>query len=420
MKRSLQNNIKAIYVLGFFTGFMVVIPVFVPLLQGHGLSMSQVLQTQALFALTIALCEVPSGYLADLWGRRNAILVGSGLNALGFLSLLWADSFVDFLLYEFILGLGFSLISGSDLALLYDTEVHLQERGLRGGNGAGKSLSRLIAVEAAASGIAGIVASLLLLWSLESVVVVQAFTGFAPFLLALLLVEAPRPAASSDATQVATTAGHGDNARRIVELLLFGKPVVLWTAFAIAVFGLMAVYVFWIYQKYWELQGIPVAWFGYIWAAFALTVSLSARFSEAAEQRLGYRRLLVLIAILPLCGLLGMALGSGWWGVMFGLAIQVSRGLSMSLFYEALNRRVPGEFRATVNSLVSLGVRSVFIVTGPLLGMSLDQHGMETTLFGLLAIFAPLMGLVLVPLVVRIGREQHQQASQQTPSSAAA
>ena len=85
--------------MGFFTGFMVVVPVFVPLLQGHGLSMTQVLQTQALFALTIALCEVPSGYIADLWGRRNAILVGSGLNALGFFSLLWADSFVDFLLF---------------------------------------------------------------------------------------------------------------------------------------------------------------------------------------------------------------------------------------------------------------------------------------------------------------------------------
>ena len=34
MKRSLQNNIRIIYLLGFFHSFMVVIPVFVPLLQG--------------------------------------------------------------------------------------------------------------------------------------------------------------------------------------------------------------------------------------------------------------------------------------------------------------------------------------------------------------------------------------------------
>ena len=99
MNRSLQNNIRTIYLLGFFQHFMVVVPVFVPLLQGHGLSMSEVLQTQALFALTIALFEVPSGYLADIWGRRKAILVGSAFNAVGFMSLLWADSFTDFLVW---------------------------------------------------------------------------------------------------------------------------------------------------------------------------------------------------------------------------------------------------------------------------------------------------------------------------------
>lgn len=407
MKRSLHNNIRTIYLMGFCLNFMVVLPVFVPLLQGHGLSMSQVLQTQALFALTIALCEVPSGYFADIWGRRPAILLGAALNAVGFASLLWADSFADFVIYEVILGVGFSLISGADLAMLYDTEVYLRKRGLPGGAGAGKSLSRLISVEAAASGIAGITASLLLLQSLDWVVVAQVFAGALPLLLAISLVEVPR--APSEAS-------HRDNMRQIVELLLFGKPVVLWTAFAIAVFGLLAVYVFWVYQKYWELQAVPLEYFGYIWAGFALAISLSARFTPALESRLGTRALLFLIAVLPLAGLLGMALGNGWLGVMCGLLIQLSRGVSMSLFYEALNSRVPGDFRATVNSLVSLGVRAVFIVTGPVLGYALDRFGMQSTLLGLLAVFAPLLGLVLVPLVIRIRREQRDAAADAIPA----
>ena len=403
MTRSLQGNIKTIYWMGFFHSFMVVIPVFVPLLQGYGLSMSQVLQTQAMFALVIAVCEVPSGYIADIWGRRNAVLLGSALNFVGFFSLLWADTFVEFLAYEVILGIGFSLISGADLALLYDTEVHLQNSGERGGAGASKSLSRLISIEAAASGIAGIAASLLLLWSLDWVIWMQAATGLAPFLLGLLLVEAPRPNTE--------TRSHGGNAREIVNLLLFGKPVVLWTAFAIAVFGLLAVHVFWIYQKYWDIQGIPLASFGYIWAAFALTVSLAARYADALEQFLGTRRLLLLVATLPLAGLLGMAFSSGWIGVLFGFAIQLSRGLSMTLFYEALNRRVPGDFRATVNSLVSLGVRAIFIVSGPVLGHSLDIWGMVPTLLGLVIVFTPLMLVVLLPLLDRIRTEQREGAT---------
>jgi MFS family permease len=387
---------------------MVVIPVFVPLLQGHGLSMSQVLQTQALFALTIALFEVPSGYLADLWGRRRAILVGSALNAVGFLSLLGADSFADFLVYEIILGIGFSLISGADLALLYDTELYLQERGLPGGAGPGKSLSRLIAVEAGASGVAGVVASLLLLWSMDAVVLVQAFTGLVPVIAGLALVEVPRTPREGS---------HRGNARHVLELLLFGKPVVLWTAFAIAVFGLLAVYVFWLYQKYWEIQGIPIGWYGYIWAAFALTVSVSARYASALEQRFGTRQLLCLLGVLPVAGLLGMALGAGWIGVLFGFALQLTRGISMSLFYEALNRRVPGDFRATVNSLVSLGVRAVFIVTGPLLGYALDSVGVTSTLLWLLVVFTPLIAVVLVPLVIRIRREEVTENIQVVPAS---
>lgn len=408
MKRSLHNNIRTIYVMGFCQNFLVVLPVFVPLLQGHGLSMSQVLQTQALFALTIALCEVPSGYFADIWGRRTAIVLGSALNAVGFASLLWADSFVDFVVYEVILGVGFSLISGADLALLYDTELYLRKRGLPGGAGAGKSLSRLISVEAAASGIAGVTASLLLLWSLDGVIIAQVCVGVLPLVLAALLVEVPR--APSDAS-------HRDNMRQIVELLLFGKPVVLWTAFAIAVFGLLATYVFWIYQKYWEIQAVPLEYFGYIWAGFALAVSLSARFTDALEKRLGTRGLLCLIATLPLVGLLGMALGSGWLGVMFGLLIQISRGVSMSLFYEALNSRLPGDFRATVNSLVSLGVRAIFIVTGPVLGYALDSLGMQATLLTMVAVFTPLLGLVLVPLVIRIHRERAGAAAEAVPAN---
>tara|TARA_R110002072_G_scaffold1533_2_gene12764 strand:- start:7423 stop:8649 length:1227 start_codon:yes stop_codon:yes gene_type:complete len=408
VNRSLHNNIRTLYLLGFFNSFMVVNPVFVPLLQGYGLSMNQVLQTQALFALTIALFEVPSGYIADMWGRRRAIVMGSVFYAGGFLCLLGADSFAEFLVYEFVLGLGFSLISGADLALLYDTEVYLQKRGLPHGVGPGKSLSRLISIEAAASGIAGIAASILLLWSLETVVAVQAFLGLMPLILAFALVEVPRPA---------TEVSHRNNARTIVELLLFGKPVVLWTAFAIAVFGLLAVYIFWIYQKYWELQGIPIGWNGYIWAAFALTVSVAARYASALEQRLGTARILCLIGALPLLGLLGMALGAGWIGVIFGFAVQLSRGLSMSLFYEGLNRRVPGDFRATVNSLVSLGVRAVFIVTGPALGYALDSIGVNTLLLLLVAIFTPLIAVVLIPLVIRISREDVPCDSQVVPAN---
>jgi len=114
---------------------------------------------------------------------------------------------------------------------------------------------------------------------------------------------------------------------------------------------------------------------------------------------------------------LGMALGAGWIGVIFGFALQLSRGLSMSLFYEALNRRVPGTFRATVNSLVSLAVRAIFIGTGPLLGLAVDRLGVNSTLLLMAAIFTPVIAIVLVPLVVRIRREEADDSPQVVPAN---
>lgn len=382
--------------MGFFHSFVLIVPIFVPLVQAHGLSMTQILQTQALYALTIACLEVPSGYIADLWGRRRAIIIGSAINGCGFLWLVFADGFADFLIYEVLLGIGLSLISGADLALLYDSQKQLEDTQASGLK-ASKALSRLISIEAGASGLAGVGAAMLLMFGNMSVLIAaQALCGFIPLVLGFYLVESPRPT---------MTQSHGANTRAIMELLLRGKPVVLWTAFAIAAFGLLAMYAFWVYQKYWEIQGIPVEHFGYIWALFALTVSLGARYASVIESRLGWRRLLIVTAVLPLVGLIGMAYAGGWIGVMFGFSIQLSRGMSMTLFYDALNRRIPGDFRATVNSLVSLAVRSLFIVTGPLLGWSLDTQGIRVTLLGLALVFAPVLLAVIIGLGLRIRRE---------------
>jgi hypothetical protein len=288
------------------------------------------------------------------------------------------------------------MISGADLALLYDSEKEMEAQG-ESGAGAGKSLSRLISIEAGASGVAGIGAALLLLFGdMKLLILTQAACGFVPLVMSVWLTETARPV---------LTQNHSANTTAIINMLIRGKPVVLWTAVAIAAFGLLALYSFWIYQKYWEQQGIPVEHFGYIWALFALIVSLGARYAGTFERILGWRRLLGVTAALPILGLLGMAYLGGWVGVGFGFAIQLSHGISLTLFYDALNRRIPGDFRATVNSLVSLAVRSLFIVTGPILGWALDKQGIQTTLLFLAAMFAPVLIAVSFSLGLRIRRE---------------
>ena len=64
----LRANVARIQALSFTWMFMLVMPVIVPYLGSHDLGMDRVFQLQAIFAITIVLLEVPSGYISDLLG----------------------------------------------------------------------------------------------------------------------------------------------------------------------------------------------------------------------------------------------------------------------------------------------------------------------------------------------------------------
>ncbi len=55
------RNIRASYVYGFFSMFLVIIPVIVPWFTSLGLSMKQIFEVQAIFGLSVALFEIPTG-----------------------------------------------------------------------------------------------------------------------------------------------------------------------------------------------------------------------------------------------------------------------------------------------------------------------------------------------------------------------
>lgn len=407
MELTLRHNIKNIYWMVFFQSFMIVIAVFVPLLQRHGLSMTEVLQTQAVFALVVATLEVPSGYLADLWGRKNTIVLGQGAIAMGYLLLVSADSFMDFLAYETLMGIGLSLSSGADLALLYDSQTALNTQNGTVSIAHGKHISRLVAIEGYGGAASGLAASFLTLLGLDWVLWAQFFCGFITLSFALCLVEAPRRI---------STESHRENITRVLTTMLY-RPLVLWTSLAIVVFGLLGLFAFWMLQKYWELQGIPVAWFGYLWAAHSVIRAIVAQNAHEVETRLGWRRVFILAAVLPVIGLVGMGLSGGWLGIACSLGMIICRGLTSVVFYDALNSRVEGDFRATVNSLVSLGTRGLFIVTGPILGYGMDSIGVNSTLLILAALLMPVVMTVLY-FLSRYIREESQASQEQAAADA--
>ncbi len=402
MERVLRQNILKIYAMGFFQSFQVVIPVLVPLMLGQGLSMAEILQTQAIYALTIALFEVPSGYMADIYGRKRTLVISALLALLAYSCLAAANSFADFVLFELVMGVAMSLSSGTDTAIMFDSQLALQKLNSR--FRLPPSVGKLMALSGVAEGTAAVLATIIFLIAdrsdaLEWVLIAQMLGGVPCFLLAMSLVEPPRQLSSSD-REVA----HGDNAKRILAALLFDKGIVLWTAVAMIIFGLLALFSFWTYQSFWRFEEVPIEYFGLLWAAHCVVRSAGARFASKLESMFGAKRLLLFISALPIVGLLLMVAFSGWAAVFFALLLPLSRGLNAVIFFDSLNARVDGEFRATINSLLSLVARTVFIFTGPLLGMAMDKYGVENSLLLLTAVFLPLVAFVTVMLCKQLSK----------------
>ena len=394
LRRRLEANLPKVMVLNSLWMFLIIMPVIVPLLQSHGLNMEEVFWLQSIFAGMIVLLEVPSGYLADLFGRRRSLVLAGLFHGAAFTVLATADSFVGFLVFEILAALGNSFFSGSDVALLYDTQEALGER--EGGTHAlGRKLLWAQIGETVAAPIGGALAIAGLTWP----AVANAVVGWLPLLVALTLIEPPR-------RTLAKT--HRDNFRRILRVIFRTTPLLRWTFLALVAYGLATLLAVWSFQGYWTSLTLPLGSFGILWAAYNLTVALVGRSAKSWEERWGARRIVLAIASLPILGYGGMALFArfGEWpiiamvgGVAAGFAFQVSRGLNQVVIKGALNERVPPELRATANSLSSLGVRIFFVLLGPALGWGFDARGYAPS-FGLAAFVYVFIALgIAVPLL---------------------
>ena len=121
----------------------------------------------------------------------------------------------------------------------------------------------------------------------------------------------------------------------------------------------------WVNQKYWQERGVPLAWFGVLWASYNLTAGFASKSAAHARARYGRRAVLIAAGVLPVVAYLGMASFLGWAGILFGILIKVGQGLGGVLFLEALNERISSTFRATVLSMTQVGVRASFFLLGP-------------------------------------------------------
>ncbi|MEX0618407.1 MAG: MFS transporter [Pseudohongiellaceae bacterium] len=386
MLEKIQRNIKLIYGLAFSHSFMVIMPVIVPFFMSKGLSLSEIFYLQVIYALTIVLLEAPSGYFADLLGRRIALICGSVAHGLGYFYLNLVDGFAGLVIFEVTVGVAASLLSGADLALLYDSQRALQEEDLPHSSG----IAHLGFLKSLAEGLGALFGGVLAMYSFDLMIIIQSVSAWICLGLALQLAEPPSREEES---------GHDLRLATILRFIWYADPVLRNVFIAIPAYNLATLHVAWLVQPYWESQGISLAVFGVLWCLQSITTGVASRIGYVIERHHGAIFSLALIGVLPIVGLFGLAIVDGGAGMVLGLLLFFGRGLNQVILVNALNRRVPGAFRATVNSLTGFSFRLAFIVSGPLIGYVAEYHGLHSAFLVLAVSSICFFGLIMLPLI---------------------
>lgn len=342
-------------------------PIVVLFYQDNGLSMTDIFLLKSVYSVAIVLMEIPSGWCADVWGRRKTLLLGSVLATAGFLVYTFAHVFWAFMLAEVILGLGHSFVSGADSALLYDS--------LKSDNKANRysrEEGRITSVGNFAEAFAGVLGGLLAAFSLRIPFVFQTVVA-AMAVPAVLMMREPvsgqrRGAVSLRSMFQKIVKSVGDKNLRVA-LLLSSLTGTATLTFA------------WFVQPFFKAIHLPVELYGVLWTALNLSVGVSSFFAHKSEQYLSRRFLVLAIILLLTIGYVLSGLFVSSVGLAFLFLFYLVRGVATPLLKDYLNRYTDSEVRATLLSVRNFMIRVVFAVTGPVLGWLTDWAGLQVALF---------------------------------------
>lgn len=369
--RSLAANLPRIRLFKLLSECFFLLPVLIPLYTASGLGPTEVYVVQLVYTTGVMVFEVPSGWVADVLGRRPALLLGSLAHAGGLLAYALAGDFWTFALAEAVLAFGASLRSGTDTALLWDTLEALGRRDEYAAIQGRVDLTTRIGT--AAGSVAG---GLLALIFLTLPVWVNVSTGLLMVAVAASLAEPPRTRAPAENP----FRGIGRVIRRCL-----AEPARLRIMGIHGVISAVGVLAVWTYLLGFEGLDSGTVVVGVVFAAFQVSSGLGARQAAPLRERLGERPVWLGFLGVGAALCLGAVLPGplAWGATMVGYAF--FWGLSGPLLMERLNEDLPGDTRATVISLSTLGGRVLYAALVPVLGRIAAVPGPHAAL-GLLGI----------------------------------
>jgi MFS family permease len=380
------GNVWRLFTAQALLSFILWVPIWVVFLQGRGVALTQIGVLEGFAWLLTAFLEIPTGAIADRWGRKASIAVGGLLYALAMFLILAEALSPAFLLGYALWNSSMAFVSGADTALLYDT---LKADGREGQ--AAQQSGRYAAIQLGSQGAAAVVGAAIATVDMSLCFVLCGVTALMATGVVLTINEPPHEA-DVGGTRLSywrnLQTAFGIAARRpVVRALLLLYATIL-------TLPLVVYYV--LLQPYAVGVGLPIATLGVIVAGVQVTSLIASWLAYRATR---YLALTTIVAVgigivIAAQGLLGVLPSIPSIGLV--LLVALVPALLGPLLLARLNDLIPSAQRATILSLSALMFELGLAVAMPLLLTSADRLGAPTAILISTAIFAA----TAVPLLV--------------------
>jgi MFS family permease len=348
--------------------FMLSMPIIILFFKENGLSLTEIMTLQGAYSLTVALFEVPSGYLADLFGRKACIVFSTIFSFIGFLFFCFFSGFYYFLIAQILVGFAGSLISGSDSALIYDTLLQTNNK-----DDYAKIEGRNYAIGNFSEATAGIFGGFLAVSSIYLPVYVQTAFIFLSIPIAFTLVE-------PEITNITSSRNSLQSIFILVKSTLFESSKLRWLIVYSSAMGVATLSMAWFSQPFFIAIDLPLVLFGIFWALLNFSSGISSYNSHYFSNKFNYKSLIYFSVIMSLSFfLLGFSIIS--YGLFFIFIIYFLRGIVTPILRNEINKITSSNIRATVLSVRSFIIRVSFAILAPVLGFIAEHNSLSITFY---------------------------------------
>ncbi len=358
MRQGYKKNILLYKYYFVFSGALFIYPIEILFFQYKGMSFVDIMIIESLISLIQLIMEIPSGILADKIGCKKAVIGGIVLEIVAFLVLIVSIEMLWTFFYAITLAVGMSLISGADVAMLYESHVLIGEEDMYGNTirDAGTMKMWVLAIVTIFSGI------------LFEVNPIFPYIFSIVFLTIALLF-----ACMFREVNLLNKDNNKVNWTETRKALLINKKI-YWIISIAILFNILFSDMNYLLQAYMKALDIRTSFFGAVFFVCNIISAVAFRMSEKIINTLReYTKLFMAIALGVVFSLAGIV--HNYFILILLCLLRVCVATVMPLLNVTINENIDSGHRATFLSVYYASINAVMILIDPIVGKFLDYIG---------------------------------------------